>query len=63
MPVEISTADGRMWARPAHQNHERLPLIRLVSRAEARRRRARAVAAILIFSAAVMSAVLLLKGF
>lgn len=41
MPVEIRTSDGRHWARPARQNHALLPMIRIETPFERRRRRVR----------------------
>jgi cell division septal protein FtsQ len=54
MPVEINTADGRLWARRVVQNHERLPLVRLETPLARRRRRARAIAQLFILASGVL---------
>jgi hypothetical protein len=59
MPVEIRTADGRHWARPVAQLHAPLPLVRLVTPFE-RRRRTRTFAGFLILFLAVVTATALL---
>jgi cell division septal protein FtsQ len=50
MPVEINTADGRLWARRVVQHHERLPLVRTETRLERRWRRTRAFAHLLVIA-------------
>lgn len=63
MPVEIRTADGRHWARPVHQNHDRLPMIRFETPFERRRRRVRAGLHLsFLFAFAVLAAAFLLSG-
>jgi hypothetical protein len=57
MPVEIRTADPRLWSRPSRQNVTPLPLIPTESPLERRRRRGRAAIhlAILLLGAAAMA--------
>jgi hypothetical protein len=52
MPVEIRTADGRHWARQAHQLHAPLPYDRLVTDRDRWRARRREAALFLLVLAA-----------
>ena len=63
MPVEIRTCDGRHWARPAHQLHAPLPLVRLVTPRERQRRQRAFALSLILFSAGLIGLATLLKGF
>jgi hypothetical protein len=63
MPVEIRTSDGRHWARPVHQNHAPLPMIRFESPFERRRRRVRGALHIsFLFAFALLAVAIILSG-
>lgn len=65
MPVEIRTCDGRHFARPVIQNHQKLPLIRLETPATRWRRRWRGFGHVCVLVFGVISVIAvnyLLKG-